>query len=250
MALNRNTAAPKFEDDTTKTQANPTAAAGTTQPAAASTTAIAATAPASLPALGGKFNDVFKTLANALPTLDFGTIPRIIGAQGAAVVKGNGSADLDLGETIDITLLSFNDEFCVSPGSSKDEDKKHVKYSRDGKTIEGTGESVNDYLNMLRTTLGLTEANVKRYVHLVGTLDDAQKKPAGAPFGDMVCVSLSPQSVKKWEGYRLQESVKAARGASTPSERVRLTAVKKSAPGLNWVELHASASPVTVQKAA
>lgn len=235
---------PKFEDDPA---AAPAPQAATAPPAPAAAPAVAANvtqlpavaAKVGLPvAAGGKFVDFFKQFANALPTMDFGTLPRLIGVNGAIFVKGNNTPDVSLGEKITIDIHSFHDEHVISPGSDKTEDKVHVKYSRDGgKTIEGTGQDVNEYLRNLVEVEGFKNAKCKRYVHLLGTLVSASK--SNPLIGDIVDVSISPDGVKPWENHRMQTSAKISQEKLAPAgaERVTVTAVSKSGNGRNWVAL-------------
>lgn len=218
-------AAPAFEDDNDTVVAsapNPTAVADAAEKAS---TAIAVAKSAGLPALGGKFQNLYKPLKDALPALGFGTLPRFTGSQGKISAKDSGKKE-DLGESIDISLLSYHDEFVISPGEDSDEATKAVRYSLDGVTIEGTGESVETYLEKLRTVDGYENASVKRYVQLIGILERSDKK--SSYLGNMVQVSLSPQAAKAFDAFMLQESVKASRGTGSVEGADRLTITAES----------------------
>lgn len=216
MALNKgNTTKPaaKFEDEQTggTTVADapaPAAAPGTVDPIAAGNKAVTKASDTSRAVVAATaYGDIFKSLQGAIQPLEFGTVPRLVGAQGVIQAKVAGKKS-SLGKSIELTLLSFNDEHVVSPGKDDDEATQLVRYSLDGKTIDGTGEDVNTYLEKLRSQ-GYDKASVKRYVQLIGVLEASAEK--SELVGEMVQVSLSPQSAKGWDGYRMQRSVKVAR---------------------------------------
>jgi hypothetical protein len=165
--------------------------------AAARTTAVARP--------NAKMVTLLEDLKNALPAIEFGVLPRLTGSNGQIM-----DADKNkLGEQIEVQLISWNDEFCATPGDDSDEAKEKVKYSRDGTTLDGTGASVADYIKLLQTE-GYSKASVKKYTQLICILTDSAKPSEHV--GNMVLVSLSPQSGKSFQGYQLQESVKVARG--------------------------------------
>jgi hypothetical protein len=213
MALNKTKPAPAvnpaFEDDSTSTTTiEPTQADVKTAAEAANTAIAVAKAGHNLPALGGNYGNIYEQLRNAMPPMEFGTLPRLTGAQGKISAKESGKK-VDLGESIDLTLLSYNDEYQVSPGEDSDDATKLVRYSLDGQIIDGTGEKVSEYLEKLRTVDGYTDAKVKRYVQLVGILERSDKKSDYV--GNMVQVSLSPQAAKAWDAFMAQGSVRYAR---------------------------------------
>jgi hypothetical protein len=162
--------------------------------AAAKSTAVAVT---------GKVVTALAEYKDQIPRLDFGVLPRLVGSNGNLM-------DPDkklLGSKIKLQLVSFNDEFVVSPGDDSDEAKEAVRYSADGKVLDGTGESVDEYLKQLREVDGYEKAAVKQYCHLVGILLEAEKDPSNL-VNQMVLVSLSPQSRNSFEGHKLQLAVK------------------------------------------
>lgn len=216
-------AKPKFEDESgagaqTATAEVPAPQAtvindvSPTKAAAEASTAIAKAAATDV-VVAAKFGDVYKKYENVIDDLEFGTVARCVGSNGRIVAKKD-SKKIPLGDTIKVTLVSFNDSFQVSPGKDSDEAKKLVKYSRDGVTIDGTGEDVKAYVTKLRETDGYPDASVKQYTSLVGILETASDTSAEAQalVGDMVEVSLSPTAGKAFKGVRMQRSVKVSRG--------------------------------------
>lgn len=217
MALDKSKAAPKFEDDSSPSGAQvatETQAPKQLDPAAAGVEASVAVAKAAATSVvvGGKFGDVYKKYENVIQDLEFGTIARCVGTNGRIVAKKDGTK-IPLGDTIKVTLISFNDSYQISPGKDTDEAKKFVKYSRDGQTIDGTGQPVAAYVAYLRESEGYKDASVKQYTSLVGILEAASdsKPEAQALVNEMVEVSLSPTAAKAFRGVRMQRSVKVSR---------------------------------------
>lgn len=247
MALNKTqkTAAPAaptpaFEDTDAAPAAvaDPAPAADPALAAAQGTTAIATASATSRAVVSHKgFKDFFKQFENNLPATDFGTLPRCVGTQGTIQAKMNGGKEIDLGKSVVLSLLSYRDEYVISPGSDAEEAKKLVAYSRDGKTIDATGQDVNEYLKNLIEVEGYTDASKKRYVYLTGILESATDDKSLV--NSMVEISLSPQAVTDWEGYRLQTAVKISRGIKPEdgAERIKIDADKRSGNGRNWTTL-------------
>jgi hypothetical protein len=170
----------------------------------------------------GKFSTVLADLENALPAVDFGVLPRFK-ANAGMIFDGDNAK---VGDTIKITLISFNDQYVITPGVDDDEATKFVKYSADGITVDGTGQLVSEYINQLVTVEGYKLAEVKQYVELIGILNAAElagKDSGSEHIGNMVQVSCSPVSRKSFEAYRIQRSVKVQMGredAATSQELV------------------------------
>ena len=169
-------------------------------------TAIAKAANTAVAAPAGKMKTVLEDLRDVIPTLDFGTLPRLTGSNGNIIDPEKRL----LGDEIELTLISFNDEYVVTPGEDDDESKKHVRYSNDGIHINETGQPVADYVAHLRDNEDYPNAARKHYVQLIGILTGSKKD--SDLVNQMVVVSLSPGSRKLWEGFRLQESVKVRMG--------------------------------------
>ncbi len=166
-------------------------------------------------ATGGTYGDVYKNFENVIQDLEFGTVARLVGSNGGITAKLN-SKKLKLGKTIKATLVSFNDTYQISPGKDTDEAKKFVKYSSDGKHIDGTGEDVLAYIAKLRESGGYPEASLKKYTSLVVILDEVVDADGDKSLvGEMVEVSLSPTAGVAFKGLRQQRSVKVARKLAT-----------------------------------
>ena len=183
---------------------------------------------------------VLTKLKDQIPAVQFGTFPRLVGSNGNVMDK-DGKI---LGTWVDVTLLSWNETFVISPGSDNDEAKDFVRYSRDGVTIDDSGEDVNAYLKKLREVDGYTKAAKKRYVELIGFLEAAEKDKTHV--GKMVQISLSPQSIASWESYRWNTSIAIRLGRKdvTPTpDRVRVTPVIKTKGKDAYTLLNVDAAP-------
>jgi hypothetical protein len=202
-------------------------------------TAVAKIAAGSL-AHAIKTENVLVKMRDAVPAVEFGTFPRLIGANGAVTLKSDNKS---LGETVDIQLLSWSEVYTVSPGSDKEEAKKLVEYSRDGVTIDKSGRDVNEYLKYLRETEGYKDASKKKYIELIGFLQGSAKP--GGPTGEIVQVSLSPQSLLTFQAYMANVAVRVRLGQITAEgvENIRVTAEGKSGNGRNWTILKVGSQP-------
>lgn len=163
---------------------------------------IAAPAPArAMPVMG------LLEFKDAMPALEFGVLPRLVASNGNFLDPDKKA----LGSEIRLELLSWNDTFVLSPGDDSEAAKKATRFSRDGISINDSGESCAEYLRYLREDLNYPKAAMKVYVELVGFLVSTNGK-AGELNGQMVMVSLSPQSRKRFQAYQLQLAVKARQG--------------------------------------
>lgn len=183
--------------------------------AKAQSTAVAAT--------GGRVVGVFEGIKDAMPALDFGVLPRLVGTNGLIL-----DADkLPLGDEIKIQLVSWNHEWVLSPNDKDPEAKDLVRFSKDGLTVSDTGQSCTEYIDFL-VKEGYEKAGMKQYVQLIGILMEA-KKPT-AHLDGMVVISLSPQSRKLFEGFGIQQGVRVRMGkvAAEGQDVVIVRAVVKS----------------------
>lgn len=190
----------------------------------AATVAVAKAQNTAVGAVSNKFQAALGNYENALPAVDFGVLPRLKGSNGLIMDADNAK----LGAEIQMTLISFNDQFVITPGVDDPAATKFVKYSLDGVTIDSTGQSVAEYIKVLKEVEGYEDADMKKYCEVIGILNSSEKE--SEHLGNMVQVSLSPQSRKSFEAYRLQQSVKIQMGRATEegSEELTLRAVVKT----------------------
>lgn len=250
MALTRRNPAASFEkpaDPTTPAPAAAATAAPETQ-AAASAPAAAAPAPAPTPAAapaapsqatalvaqvprslavanlqaGHQFMD---SLKDAL-RVEWDTLTRMKANQGRI------SADkINFGEWVELQLLSWQDNWLVSPGSDADEAKAFAKYSDDGKVIKDTGEDINVYLKRLQD-LGYKDARVGKRCVLAFELLDCEKD-AEVDVGTLFQTDLAPTSRASFERYRIQAALDIGKGRATGDDVIciRATATVKTGGG-------------------
>lgn len=231
------TAPGAFETDETTHSPAAVAAAGV-----AAGTAIAKAQSTELStAVTGPIKEVLSELKDVITGVDFGTLPRLTGSNGNVM-------DSDkklLGDWVDLTAVSWNEQYVVSPGDDSAEAKAMVRYSRDGKKIDETGEDVATYLESLRNE-GYPKSSVKQYTEVIGILEKTAKK--SDLVGSMVQISLSPQSRKAFKGYVIQRSVqvKMGRALEAGSEKLRFIAeVKQNGPN-SYTQLRAIAQDAVV----
>lgn len=240
MALKpRTNPAANFEQP--KTEAAPPAETKTetkVEPAAASpaaTTAVAAPAPAPLVVqvprstavasmqAGHQFMD---SLKDAL-RVDWDTLNRLKANQGRVTWD-----KVNLGEWFEFSLMSWQDNWLVSPGSDSDEAKQFAKYSDDGKTIKDTGEDIQVYLQRLKD-LGYEDARLGKRCVLAMELIDCDKDVDTVDEGMLFQIDLAPTSRASFERYRVQSALDIGRGRATGDDvvRIRATAVVKTGGG-------------------
>jgi hypothetical protein len=213
-----------FEDDsapaataTAEAAAQPTIAEKATADVAATTAVAAAGAATSVAVRDNGPTDVIGDLQNKFEPVGFGAIERLKGSNGQVFDSQN----KPLGASVNLDLLSWNYLWTLSPGSDKPDAKELVKYSTDGKTVEGTGQDVNEYIKALREVHGYEKAAIKQYVSLIGILTASEK--SSAHVGNVVEVSLSPVAAKKFSsGHRLQMNVKRRQGAISAEDAAKV----------------------------
>lgn len=165
--------------------------------------------------------------------VDFDTFPRLKAGPGQ-ILDSDGKS---LGTEIEMTLVSWQDGWDLSPGTDSDEAKKHVAYSDDGQTVKGTGMACTAYLEELRS-LGYKDAKMTQKCTLVGILDASEKT---SPFlGQTVQVSLSNQARKTFDRYRMDRTIQAQMGKATTegAERISIKAELKKFGSKDWTLLN------------
>ena len=163
---------------------------------------------------GAQFMD---SLKDALP-VNWDTLTRIKASQGR-MAAGN----INFGEWIEFELLSYQDNWLISPGGDSDEAKSLARYSDDGKTVKDTGESCVEYIERLKT-LGYKEARISQRVILVASLLDCVKD-ASIDEGMLFQIDLPPTSRAKFTTYRAQAAFDLAKGRAQPDDVIRIRAV-------------------------
>lgn len=104
-----------------------------------------------------------------------------------------------LGNFIDVRVLNWEDQYMVHCGVAQptDETKELVRYSKDGKTLEKGGGSVDSWIQQLKEE-GYPNARCDKRVVILGVLMGSDRKVEGVKY---VCVSLSPSSRNNWLAF-------------------------------------------------
>ena len=257
MALNKNTksAAPQFEDDeselgaganTTTLSADDRVAAALAAKAAvkvevvveevevkAKTVAVVAPAAGSL-AVKMSQADPFKKLENAIH-VDYNTLDRIQVTNGNIINKETNGA---MGDTCTMELISIQKLWVMSPGGDqKDEESlEFLKYSDDGKTVQGTGELLVDFLEAAKAA-GYDKARIVERLILVGMLVDAGKL-ASTMDGTLVQLDCAPRSKANFEKHRIGTAFGIGKGLQSAegAEIVKITADLQTKGTLKWTD--------------
>jgi hypothetical protein len=179
--------------------------------------------------------DVMAALENRLPPVEFGEGTRLVGSNGQVM-------DSDkklLGDNVTLLCMSWNKRFVISPGVDGEKAKQLARYSMDGK-VTSQGEDVAEYLKDLKDQ-GYEKAALKEYVDLFGLLLAAGK--ATDHVGKAITISLSPDSVKAFSGFRLDLVVQGVTGrlpeGLDPNAGIKLnvsTEIKSAGPN-TWTRL-------------
>jgi hypothetical protein len=207
MALGKKS--PAFEDSSDVAVADAPAATANVAPAAA-TAAPPAVAKTTALAVPTKFGNIFQDFMDKMDPLPIGTLPRLKASNGQVF----NSDDTKLGAWVKLQLLSYNYRWQVSPGEDGTEAAKLLRTSFDGKSLEDGSGSIEDYVAHLKSE-GYEKATCKKYLDVIGFLQEAASSTA-PNIGDVVQMSLSPQSVTQFQGFMLQQSAKVSRGLVSP----------------------------------
>ena len=198
-----------------------TAAVATPAPAAAATptpvTAVA-TRPAGAVVVASTAVNPFADMKNAY-TVDYNTLTQLIATNGNFLTKEDSTV---LGDTITLQLMSFQDNWVISPGDDSDAAKKLVRYSNDGINTKD-GEDIASYIADLKAA-GYNKAYLSKRVVLVGALLNAGKAPQLVE--TLVQLDLAPTSRTLWERHTIQSAFNVGRGKVTKEQasKIQLTA--------------------------
>ena len=174
------------------------------------------------PIKGGKLQFLIDEYKNAIEPIGWGVVPKIT-AKGGEFFDGDNNS---LGKHIEFTLVSFNDSYLISTGTSDKEDRKKCRYSYDNEFLnDDSGRTVKEYIQELKDE-GYDDTNVKKYHEVNVILNDADEDTEH--IGNLVQLSLSPESVKQFHAYKLQSTIKAARGIIKPADVGEMKATAKN----------------------
>lgn len=128
-----------------------------------------------------------------------------------------------LGDTVGLELLSYQDQWVISPGVDGDEAKEHVRYSTDGETTTN-GEDCNEYLAQMKKS-GFDEAKMSKRTVVCGSLFDIGekgRKECKDIQDSLVQLSLAPTSKASFDRYMMDQAFKIGKGIIDPTGAERL----------------------------
>lgn len=141
-----------------------------------------------------------------------------------------------LGDTVGLEILSYQDQWVISPGTEGDEGKEEVRYSDDGQTTT-KGEDCNEYLAKLKVIFPKA-AMTKRMVVAGSIFDigDKGRKTLPELQDSLVQISLAPTSKAAFDRYTLDQAFKITKGFLEPdgTQRVKIEATPISKNGNDW----------------
>lgn len=153
--------------------------------------------------------NVVKNLKDQYP-VQYDSLAQISAAQGRFTDRESGT---NLGTELLFELLSYQDQYVVSPNDDK-APKEVVKYSSDGVTCSD-GTDVKTYVNDLRE-MGWKNARINSRYVIVGALMSAEKT---ADFdGLLMQIDLSPKSKSQFDRYLIQSAFDLAKGKITEEQ--------------------------------
>jgi hypothetical protein len=209
--------------------AGPAAAPAEDTAEASTSTAVAAPVRTAV-AVAGRPRDVLTETYKDAFKVDWNTLNRIQATNGNFVdVEANKAV---IGTEIVFELMSFQQNWQISPGTDDDDDVKHVRYSDDGKfTTEG--EDINEYVQALKTA-GYDDAKSSERLILAGTI------VGGSHDGKLVQLNLPPTSKSAFDRFKMQASIDIGKGKRTPADltALKLKAVPQSKGKNTWTVVH------------
>lgn len=217
----------KTKDDTmntktTTTQDNVASAgvAATVAIATANATAVAVSRPAAKFSIAfADKNGVFDT--TTVEGLALAT-PRIKGEQGSLFQD-----QLDHGAELQFELISFNHRWVVGTGEDDKEAKDFFRVSYDNKTISGTGECLQTYLESLKAQ-GFNKSRISPYLDVFGFITWSEKKGHIAPDErELVCLQCSQTSLGAFTAFSTTRGLLESKGVSQPLEIIEVHAEKR-----------------------
>lgn len=161
---------------------------------------------------------VISALKDAL-RVDWDTLTRLKFNTGA-IKSADGKTNF--GEWIEFDLLSFQDNWMISPGKDTDEARELVRYSDDGVHIKGSGELCSDYIAELKK-LGYENARLSQRLVLVASLINCDKD-AQVEEDALFQIDAPPTTRSNFERYTNQAAFDMAKGKVQPADICRIRA--------------------------
>ena len=203
--------------DAQQAQASTTAAL-TIAKAAASSVAVAQPAAKFAVAFADK-NNVFDTATVEGLAL---AVPRCKGEQGSFFL-----GDKDLGGEINFELVSFNNRWAVGTGEQDKEAASFFRTSYDSKTISGTGESLQDYVESLKAQ-GFNKTKVAPYLDVFGFITWSEKL-GEIPVDErqLTLLQCSQTSLGAFIAFSTTRGLLESKGLAKPIDVIGVRAMKR-----------------------
>lgn len=167
---------------------------------------------------------LIRRLENAEPSLagiQMGTFPRVtLDLSGYAVNK----TEKQLGSWIEFEVISWNELTIVTHGKNNAtaDDNKKMRTSVDHVWLQDGSMTVADYVKFLKVTEGYDTATSKKYLEVFGVVTASDKGGVVSEADQgLHQLSLSPQSVVKWQGFMATAAWKASKGGDQ-GDRVKI----------------------------
>lgn len=167
------------------------------------------------------YKDAFK--------VDWNTLHRIQAVQGSFVDVENNKKEI--GKSLVLELLSFQDNYQISPGTDVESDAQYVRYSDDGITTT-QGENCAEYLQAMKDA-GYEAVKMAKRCTLAGIVHVADDPEI---VNQMVQIDLPPTSKNMFDRFQMQASLDVARGIRTEDQLnpMKMTARVQSKGKNSW----------------
>lgn len=179
--------------------------------------------------MGSKFAPALEQYKDVIDArdVDFDSFPRVtVGLDGFSNDRGD-----DLGKSIGIELMSWNERYIVTAGDDSDEANALVKFSHDGVNLDDGSMTCKAYVQFLKDTKGYENADIKKYYNLYGQLcavsaESNTLTAIEAVEREIVSIQIPPRSVSKFKGHQINDGMKVSRGLLPESAFLQLSQEK------------------------
>lgn len=153
--------------------------------------------------------------------VDWDTLTRIKANQGRLATA---DGKIVFGEWLEFELLSYQDNWLISPGKDTDEARDLARYSDDGVHLKDSHETCEEYIQRLKE-MDYPDARMSKRVILVASLTDCDKD-VSVEDGMLFQIDMPPTSRAAFERYKNQQAFDIAKRKIEPHQAafIRATA--------------------------
>ena len=150
-------------------------------------------------------------------------VPRAKAEQGSIFIS-----DQDQGSIIQFELISFNYRWAIGTGEQDKEAAQFFRVSFDNKTISGTGESLDAYVESLKAQ-GFNKTKVSPYLDMFGFVTWSEKNGT-VPVEErqLVCVQCSQTSLGAFKAFSATRGLLESKGVVQPLDVIEIHAEKRT----------------------